>query len=87
MLNKRTKEATIIDIAIPGDKRVQEKETEKIEKYQPLKDKMARLWDLKKVKVIPVVIGALEMITKKFKGYIKECNDYIRIEVIQKRLC
>ena len=45
---------------------------------------MARLWDLKKVKVIPVVIGALGMITKKFEGYIKECDDNIRIEVIQK---
>ena len=40
LLNKRIKEATIIDIAIPGDKRVQEKEVEKIEKYQPLKDEM-----------------------------------------------
>ena len=45
---------------------------------------MARLWDLKKVKVVPVVIGALGMITKKFEGYIKECDDNIRIEVIQK---
>ena len=33
LLNKRTKVATIIDIAIPGDKRVEEKEVEKIEKY------------------------------------------------------
>ena len=80
LLNKRTKEATIIDIGIPGDKRVQEKEVEKIEKHQPLKDEMARLW----VKVVPVVIGALGMITKKFEGYIKECDDNIRIEVIQK---
>ena len=60
------------------------KKQKKTEKYQPLKDGMARLWDPKKVKVIPVVISALGMITKKFEGYIKECDDNIRIEVIQK---
>ena len=72
LLNKRTKEAIIIDIATPSDKRVQEKEAEKKEKYQSSKDEIARLWDLEKVKVIPVVIGALGMITKKFEEYIKE---------------
>ena len=52
LLNKRIMEATIIDITIPSDKRVQEKE-EKIEKYLPLKDEMARLWDLKRSKWFP----------------------------------
>ena len=69
---------------LPGDKRVQEKEVEKIAEYQPLKDEMARLLDLKKDKVVPVMIGALGMITKKFEGYIKEYDDNIRIEEIQK---
>ena len=37
LLNKRTNEATKIDIAIPGDKRVQEKGVEKIEKIPAFK--------------------------------------------------
>ena len=84
LLNKKKKEVKIIDIAIPGDTRVREKELEKIEKYQPLRDELARLWGLKKAKVIPVVIGALGVISRKFEGYIKECDDNIRLEVMQK---
>ena len=83
-IDKRTKEAKIIDIAIPGDKRVEAKENEKIERYQPLKDEIARLWKLKRVKVIPVVIGALGVVSKKFKGFIAECHENIRMEVMQK---
>ena len=38
------KEAMILDVAIPGDTRVCDKEREKIEKYSLLKDEIARLW-------------------------------------------
>ena len=33
-----------------------EKEKEKVDKYQDLKPKIARLWELSKVEVIPVVM-------------------------------
>ena len=52
----------IIDIAILLDTRVKEKEREKIEKYEPLKEEVRKLWGMKKVAVIPVVIGALALI-------------------------
>lgn len=48
-----------IDIAIPGDARVKDKELEKIEKYQLLSKEISKLWKLKKVTVVPVVIRAL----------------------------
>ena len=35
-VNKQKKKCTIIDIAVPGDKRIGEKEDEKVEKYQDL---------------------------------------------------
>ena len=57
-------------MAIPGDTRVCDKDREKIEKYNLLKDKTARLWQMKKVVVIPIVVGALVTITTKFKDYI-----------------
>ena len=60
----------IVDMAIPGDTRVCDKDREKIEKYNLLKDKTARLWQMKKVVVIPIVVGALGTITTKFKDYI-----------------
>ena len=37
LVNKNEKSCAIIDIAIPGDIRVSEKEQKKIEKYQELK--------------------------------------------------
>ena len=54
------------DIAIPADVNVGEKEKEKVEKYQDLKREIGRLLKLKCVEVVPVVIGALESITKEF---------------------
>ena len=44
-------EVKIIDIAIPGDARVKEKELEKLEKYQLLREEIRKLWKVKKVTV------------------------------------
>ena len=49
----------IIDIAIPGDVRVSEKEMEKIERYQELKREIKKMWNIRSIKVISVVVGAL----------------------------
>lgn len=38
------------------------KETQKIEEYQPLRDEIGKSWDMKKVIVIPVLNGALEVV-------------------------
>ena len=60
------KTATIIDLALPGDRRIIYIEKEKTEKYQNLKREIQRLWNLKKIDVIPVVLGALGSVTKNF---------------------
>ena len=57
-VDKQAREAKIIDIAIPGDARVKDKELEKIEKYQLLLEEIGKMWRLKKVTVVPIVIGA-----------------------------
>ncbi|MBV2145214.1 MAG: hypothetical protein KTM48_00480, partial [Wolbachia endosymbiont of Pissodes strobi] len=62
----------IIDIAIPGDARIAEKETEKIQKYQELGREMARLWQRRTFKVIPIVVGAMGTITPNLEKYLKE---------------
>ena len=49
----------IIDVAVPADCRVNAKKSEKIEKYQDLKREITTMWAMRKVEVIPVVVGAL----------------------------
>ena len=60
------KQKVIIDLAIPEDIRVSDKEQEKIKKYSLL-TKIARLWQMKKVLMIPIVVGALQTLTLNFK--------------------
>ena len=56
----------IIDIAVPADVRVNEKEKEKVEKYQDLKREIRRLWKLRNVEIVSVVIGALGSVSTEF---------------------
>ena len=84
IVNKVHKEVKIIDVAIPGDVRVLEKEIEKIEKYGPLKDEIARLWDMQKVSVIPVVVGALGAVSTRFQKFVKDIGITLKIEYAQK---
>ena len=59
VVDKVKKETVIIDMPIPRDTRICDKEQEKIEKYSLLKDKTARLSLMKKVVVIAIIVGAL----------------------------
>ena len=56
------KQVWLVDVAIPGDSRIQQKEVE-ITKYQDLKIEVERLWE-RKATVVPVVIGALGAIPR-----------------------
>ena len=56
VLDKTSKEVKIFDIVIPGDVRVSEKEVEKINNFKLLKAEIARLWSVRKVTVIPIVV-------------------------------
>ena len=64
------KEVKIVDVTIPRDERVKEREVGMIEKNKVLKDEVARMWDMKEVIVIPVVVGALGAISTGFEKYI-----------------
>ena len=58
--------------------------TREIKKYSLLKDKIARLWQMKKVAVIPILVGALGTITTKFEKYIESLGIEIRTEHVQR---
>ena len=47
-IDKKEREVVIIDVAIPGDDRVKDKELEKVEKYQLLKMKLQKFGICKK---------------------------------------
>ena len=56
----------LIDVAIPGDRNVINKEAEKILKYKDLIIEIKRMPNVK-AKVIPVIIGATGTISKSFR--------------------
>ena len=58
VLDKEERKLTIIDVAVPSDANIKDKETEKITKYQDLKIELQRMWNIK-ARVVPVVVGVL----------------------------
>ena len=83
IVNKIEKTCHIIDVAIPGDERVSAKETEKIEKYDEWRRELERLWKVK-AKVVPIIVGALETVTRNLNSYLKEIEVNVTIQLIQK---
>ena len=47
----------MIDFAVTGDSRIEEKEKDKIEKHQELGREFQKIWNVK-VKIIPLVVGS-----------------------------
>lgn len=66
----------LIDIGIPGDHNIRAKEIEKIAKYVELKIEVARLWGIpeSRVKVLPVVTGAVGFIPHNLTTYLQPYN-------------
>ena len=61
----------IPDFAVPGDSRIEEKEKDKIEKYQDLGRELQNIWNVK-VKIIPLVVGSLGAIPKQFGNRLEQ---------------
>ena len=64
------KQVWLIKLAIPGDSKIDQKEVEKITKYQDLKIEGERLWE-KKATIVPVVTGALGAIPRDLVKHLK----------------
>ena len=69
IIDKSKNMVTLVDVSIPADKRILEKEQEKITKYQDLRIELEHLWH-KKTRIIPVVIGALGAVSSRFHDFI-----------------
>lgn len=84
VIEKKTKKCLLIDPACPFDTRIEKKEEEKCNNYCDLKYEIARMWRMKDVEVIPVVIGALGTVTKQFEKWIQKLDLEITVEMLQK---
>ena len=61
----------MIDFAVTGDSRIEEKEKDKIEKHQDLGRELQKIWNVK-VNIIPLVVGSLGAIPKQFGNRLKQ---------------
>ena len=59
----------LIDVTIPGDRKVIKKEAEKILKHKELILENQRIWNVKE-KLIPVITGATGTISKSLRQYL-----------------
>ena len=80
-VEKLSNKAIIVDIASPWDHRVYEKESAKIEKCQDLKMEIRKLWAIRRVEVVPVVVGALGAVSKRLDTRLDKLGITIRIRV------
>ena len=84
VIDKKKQKGIITDIAVPADVRLEEKEKEKVEKYQNLKKDTRRLWKLRNVEIVPVVIGALGSIFASFDRWMGKLGIKCNVGVMQK---
>ena len=85
MVIHKNKECLIIDIAVPGDARLKAKEQDKVEKYQGSKKEKASMWNMKRVTVIPLVVGALGAVSTDSEKWIGKIGIEVRVERLQKK--
>ena len=84
VVEKENNKAILVGIASPWDQRVYENEGEKIEKYQDLKREIGGLWGIRHLEVVPVVVGALGVVSNRFDAWLEKLGVTIRTRLLQK---
>jgi len=72
VVNNDSHSGILIDVAIPADANIVSKESEEISKYQDLCIELQRLWNLRTVKVFPIVIGFLGSYIPNLPKFLRE---------------
>ena len=83
IINKKEKTCTLIDVAIPADRNVVQKEAEKKLKYKRLCIEIQRMWNLK-CTIVPVIIGATGIVTRSLKKNLETIPGKHSIDSLQK---
>ena len=82
VVDKKTNECKIIDVACPGDHNLVAKRNEKLNRYSDLRIEIARLWN-KKNTVVPIIIGALGSIPKDIHFHLKQLGIEYNLDILQ----
>ena len=61
-----------------------EQEGEKIEKYQDLKREIERLWGIRHLEIVPVVVDALGGVSNRLDEWLEKLGVTIRTGLLQK---
>ena len=83
VVDKKDRICKIIHFSVPGNSKIEEKEKDKIEKYQDLGRELQKIWNVK-VKIIPVVVGSLGAIRKHFGNRLKQIGITVGTAQVQK---
>ena len=82
---KKEKTCCVIDVAIPADRNVVQKEAEKKLKYKSLCIETQRMWNLKYT-IIPVIIRATGIVTRSLKKNLESVPGKHSIDSLQRQL-
>ena len=81
--NKKGKTRTLIDVAIPADRNIVQKEAEKKLKYKSLCIEIQRVLNLK-CTIVPVITGATGIVTRSFRKNLETVPGKHSIDSLQK---
>jgi hypothetical protein len=73
----------LIDVAIPSDKNVIQKQVEKKLKYKNLSIEIQRMWTMKCF-VVPVIIEATGIVSKSLQKYLETIPGQHSVDYLQK---
>ena len=82
--NKMKKAVIIVDVAIPGEKKIIDKEKKGIQQYWKLKREIQRLWNIKEIDVVSVALRIPGSITGEFEKYVDKIKIKIKLHTAQK---
>lgn len=84
MVDKGKEEIKIGDMVIPGDTGIRETKIDKIVKCRLMKGEISRMWTMRKMSLIPVFVGSLEVLKTKTERIIKGNGTVMRAEQAQR---
>ena len=73
VVDKHLGNVMLIDVAIPSDLNVADKEAEKINKYQDLRIELEWLWKMR-TSMVPVINGALGCVSHNFSKHLSSLS-------------
>ena len=82
--DRKKQSAILIDVSVPNDNNIIAKTAEKLMKYRDLEIEIKKCWELKKVKTIPIIIGALGSVSTGHQKFLTEISPKIEFKVVQK---